>query len=69
MKRKGVVFNKKHVQMGKYMFSQTIKQLQKEKEKLPPNSPGYRAMSDLAAGLARRRRDLKECEKIGAALL
>ena len=69
MKRKGQVLNKKHVQMGKCMFSQTIKKLQKEKEKLPPNSPRYRGMTDLAAGLARRRRDLKECEKVGAALV
>ena len=69
MKRKGVVFNKKHVQIGKYMFSQTIKKIQTEKEKLPLNSPGHRVLSNFVAGLIRGRCDLKECERVGSILL
>ena len=69
MKRKSVVLNRKYVQKGKHLFSQTIKKLQKEKEKLPLNSPGHRVLSNFVAGLIRRRCDLKECERVGSVLL
>lgn len=69
MKRKGMVLNKKHVQMGKFMFSQTIKKLNCEKQHLSADTPAYRAFSDIIAGFARRRSDLKECQKVGTALL
>ena len=70
MKRKGQVLNKKHVQLGKYKFSQTIKKLNREKEHLDLVMPGYKEISDFVINLiSRRRSDLLECQKVGKSLL
>ena len=69
MKRKGQVLNKKHVCLGKYMFSQTIKKLNREKEHLDPDMPGYKVISGFVINLISRRSDLLECQRVGKSLL
>lgn len=51
------------------MFSQTIKKLNREKEHLDPDMPGYKVISGFVINLISRRSDLLECQRVGKSLL